>query len=109
MFITACAAYKKRKGGKAEEEHKYKYGWIHGEGEIFFYHHYLYYKSVNVGIIIYRSRKKWHELWSALQRLGKIVYMYIYIHICVLHDVHFTYIKRNERKKLWRGKKSAQI
>jgi len=36
MFITACAAYKKQKGGKAEEEHKYKYRWIHGEGEIFF-------------------------------------------------------------------------
>lgn len=77
------------RNGKVEEEHKYKYGWIHGEGEIFFYYHYLY-KSVNVGIIIYRSRKKWHELCSSLQRLGKIVC--IYKHICVLHDVHFTYV-----------------
>lgn len=37
-------------------------------GERFFYYHYLY-KSVYVGIIIYHSGKKWHELWAELQRL----------------------------------------
>lgn len=41
---------------------------IRGE-RFFFYFHYLY-KSMNAGIIIYYSGKKWHELCATLQRLG---------------------------------------
>lgn len=61
---------------------------------------------MNVGIIIYRSGKKWHELWSALQRPRKIVCVYVYILYTYMRmrDVHCIYIERNEKKKLWRKK-----
>lgn len=101
MFITTYAAYiilyayKKRKDGKGEEEYKYKYGWIYGKGEIFFYHHL--YKSVNVGIIIYRSGKNGMSYglrYKDSERLRTYIYVYTQTHTYtyVLHDVNILHL-----------------
>lgn len=75
---------------------------IYGEDDFFFFYYYLY-KSVNAGIIIYCSGKKWHELWATIQRLKRgLCAVVVYMQCC-------TFKKRKEEKTFKKKKIRSNI